>query len=59
MCEERGNEMFKNNVPIDPERVVTFMGIGVLWVVACVFYGMWEVGHYLYDMSSEVIPGKK
>lgn len=45
--------MLKQHVTIDPERVVTFMGIGALWVVACVCFGAWEVGRYLYEMATD------
>lgn len=51
--------MLQREASLDPERVVTFMGIGVLWAAACVFYAMWEVGYYLYDMATEVLPSNK
>lgn len=45
----------REEVRIDPERIVTLMGIGALWVVAYMCYGMWEVGHYLYTMATDDI----
>lgn len=51
--------MLQHEVRIDPERVVTLMGVGVVWAAACVFYAMCEVGYYLYEVATEVLPSNK